>query len=119
MMLLVIACARGWVSINKRYYDPQQIAIVPMSFSYLGKGETGDLAPMKICAETWRAKLLEALPEIQLTLIIGQYAINWHLANKQENLTKTVGAWADCSCQLLPLLPQSPGNNIWLKKSLV
>jgi uracil-DNA glycosylase len=109
---------REWMGIDKQtFYDPQRIAILPMSFCFPGKGKTGDLAPLKICAETWRSKLLEAMPEIQLTLIIGQYAIDWHLPNKQKNLTETVRAWADYSDQLLPLPHPSPRNNIWLKKN--
>ncbi|MGK0374784.1 MAG: uracil-DNA glycosylase [Arenicella sp.] len=109
---------RDWMGIDKEtFYDAQQIAIVPMSFCYPGKGQSGDLAPLKICAETWRTKLLKAMPEIRLTLIMGQYAINWHLPNKQRNLTETVRAWADYSDQLLPLPHPSPRNNIWLSKN--
>ena len=109
---------RAWMGIDKdTFYNSQQIAILPMAFCYPGKGKSGDLPPPPICAETWRNKLLEAMPEIQLTLVIGQYAMAWHLKNREKNLTETVKNWADYGEQVMPLPHPSPRNNIWLKKN--
>ncbi|MBL4673196.1 MAG: uracil-DNA glycosylase family protein [Arenicella sp.] len=109
---------RNWMGVDKQaFYDPKQIAILPMGFCYPGKGKSGDLPPLKICAETWRAILLETMPEIQLTLLIGRYALDWHLPNNNKNLTETVKAWADHPDSLLALPHPSPRNNIWLKKN--
>ncbi len=109
---------RDWMGIDREtFYDSQQIGILPMGFCYPGKGKSGDLPPRPICAETWREKLLATMPEIQLTLVIGQYALAWHLENPERNLTETVKNWAAYGDQVIPLPHPSPRNNIWLKKN--
>ncbi|WP_028869870.1 uracil-DNA glycosylase family protein [Psychromonas arctica] len=109
---------RAWMGIDKdTFYNSRKIAILPMAFCYPGKGKSGDLPPPPICAETWRHKLLEAMPDIQLTLVIGQYALAWHLKNREKNLTETVRNWAVYGDQVMPLPHPSPRNNIWLKKN--
>ena len=83
-----------------------------------GTGKTGDLPPRKECAEKWRNQLLEIIPNIEITLAIGQYAIDWHLRkNKKKNLTETVKAWREYWPEYLPMPHPSPRNNIWLKKN--
>lgn len=109
---------RDWMGVDKgTFYNPEQIAILPMGFCYPGKGKSGDLPPLTICADTWRTALLQAMPEIRLTLVIGKYAIDWHLPNAQKNLTETVKAWQSYSQNILPLPHPSPRNNIWIKKN--
>ena len=109
---------REWMGIDKEtFYNSQKIAILPMAFCYPGKGKSGDLPPPPICAKTWRNQLLEAMPEIQLTLVIGQYALAWHLKNRGKNLTEIVRNWAAYGEHVMPLPHPSPRNNIWLKKN--
>lgn len=64
-------------------------------------------------------RLCEAhLQHVQLTLIIGQYALKWHCGgNARKNLTETVRAWRDYGPQLIPLPHPSPRNNRWLQKN--
>lgn len=109
---------REWMAISKDlFYDNTQVAILPMGFCYPGKGRSGDLPPMPICAETWRQKLIQSLPNIQLTLVIGQYAQAWHLPFCQKTLTDTVRNWAEYDESVIPLPHPSPRNNIWLKRN--
>ena len=109
---------RDWMGVDRdTFYNPASVAILPMGFCYPGKGKSGDLPPVSLCAETWRDKLLEAMPNIELTLVIGQYAQAWHLDHLEENLTQTVRAWKKYGPELLPLPHPSPRNNIWLKKN--
>lgn len=109
---------REWMGIERdTFYDEKRIAIIPMGFCYPGKGKSGDLPPQAICSKTWREELLLSLPNIRLTLAIGQYAQAWHLDQQKENLTETVKAWADYGEQTIPLPHPSPRNNIWLKKN--
>lgn len=118
---------RDWMGVNKAlFYNPQQVAILPMGFCYPGRGKSGDLPPLKICAKTWRQSLLGSLTNIQLILVIGQYAQAWHLGRNgtpemKKTLTETVKNWRDyyqaSEQQLLPLPHPSPRNNIWLKKN--
>ena len=110
---------REWMGIDKEaFYDDKKIALVPMGFCFPGTAKSGDLPPRPECADTWRVKLLEQLPNIKLTIIVGQYAQAWHLdkANK-ENLTETVIAWKSYWPKAIPLPHPSPRNNIWLKKN--
>jgi len=110
---------RSWMGIDKSvFYDANKIAILPMGFCYPGTGKSGDLPPRKECAEVWRNQLLAMMSNIELTLVIGQYAIGWHLPEvKKRSLTNTVKSWRDHWPHQLPLPHPSPRNNIWLKKN--
>ena len=110
---------RQWMGIDSNvFYDAESIAILPMGFCYPGKGQSGDLPPRPECAEHWRQQLLAIMPDIQLTLLIGQYAQNWHLGmHKEATLTATVKAWRDYWPNCLPLPHPSPRNNIWLSRN--
>ena len=100
------------------FYDPTKIAILPMGFCYPGTGTSGDLPPRPECAIEWRVKLLKLLPALELTLVIGQYALDWHLETTQKaTLTQTVQNWKQYWPAVLPLPHPSPRNNIWLKKN--
>jgi uracil-DNA glycosylase len=110
---------RAWMGIDRSsFYDPDFIAILPMGFCYPGPGRSGDLPPRPECAATWRARLLERLPSIKLTLVIGAYAQAWHLKpGTGAALTTAVGAWREHGVQVLPLPHPSPRNNGWLQRN--
>jgi len=110
---------RTWLGIDKAtFYDAKQIAILPMGFCYPGTGKSGDLPPRKECAVKWREPLLSLLENLELTLVIGQYALDWHLGKaRQKNLTETVKHWESYWPDQLPLPHPSPRNNIWLKRN--
>ena len=110
---------RQWMGIDREiFYDAARIAIIPMGFCYPGTGKSGDLPPRPECAKAWRQPLLAALPRIQLTLVIGQYAHAWHLGKRRKrNLTETVKSWKEYYPEIIPLPHPSPRNNIWLKKN--
>jgi len=109
---------REWMGIDRNiFYDEKRIAILPMGFCYPGRGKSGDLPPLKRCADTWRDQLMDVLGDIRLTLVIGQYAMKWHLDEPKKNLTETVRAWREYGDGVLPLPHPSPRNNIWLKKN--
>jgi uracil-DNA glycosylase len=108
---------RQWLGVGKEvFYDARVIAILPMGFCYPGMGSSGDLPPRRECAPQWRVRLLAAMPNIELTLVIGQFAQAWHLPElSASTLTDTVKAWREHWPSLLPLPHPSPRNNIWLK----
>ena len=110
---------REWLQIDREvFYDPDKLAILPMGFCYPGTGKSGDLPPRSECAPQWRRPLLDLLPNIELTLVVGQYAQAHHLPdNPHKNLTETVRAWRDFWPQALPLPHPSPRNNIWMRKN--
>jgi len=110
---------RDWIGVNRAiFYNAKKIAILPMGFCYPGTGKSGDLPPRPECALTWRAQLLSQLPHIKLTLVIGQYAQNYHLADSPyKTVTENVKAWKEFWPNRLPLPHPSPRNNIWLKRN--
>ena len=107
---------REWMGIDaETFYDTSRVAIVPMGFCYPGTGRSGDLPPRPECAETWRERLLAELPSIEFTLVIGSYAIRWHLPDAPKVLRETVRAWRDHAPARIPLPHPSPRNNRWLR----
>jgi uracil-DNA glycosylase len=109
---------RSWLGISREsFYDPRQVAIVPMGFCFPGTGKSGDLPPRPECATTWRQPVLSQLRHLQLTLVIGQYALAYHLAGQAESVTAAVQAWRDHWPHTIPLPHPSPRNNLWLKRN--
>jgi len=110
---------RAWMGIDEAvFYDAHRIAIIPMGYCYPGRGKSGDLPPRRECAELWLDKLLGYLPDIELTLLIGQYAQRHFLASRRKkSLTETVRSWQDYGPELLPLPHPSPRNRAWLKRN--
>ena len=111
---------RDWMGIDKAtFYDASRIAIVPMGFCFPGTGKGGDLPPRPECAPTWHPRLLPQLKQVQLTLVIGQYAQAGLLGVKRgTKLTDTVQAWREHLARgHLPLPHPSPRNRLWLARN--
>ena len=116
---------RDWLGMTvDEFYDRSKLAIVPMGFCFPGLDERGsDLPPRRECAPHWRARVFEAMPQIELIIVIGQYAQAWHLGDRRrKNLTETVRAWrqlfeAPVRPKVLPLPHPSWRNNAWLKRN--
>lgn len=109
---------REWMGISKEvFYDANKIAILPMGFCYPGTGKNGDLPPRPECEPTWRSQLLEQLPDLEVTLVIGQYAQAYHFDNTHSSLTERVKSWKTYWPAKVPLPHPSPRNNIWLSKN--
>jgi uracil-DNA glycosylase len=109
---------RHWLGMSREtFYDASQVAIVPMGFCYPGKGKSGDLPPRPECAATWHEQLLKLLPNIELTILIGQYAQVYHLKAAHETLTNNVMNWREFWPHILPLPHPSPRNIFWLRRN--
>lgn len=109
---------RAWLGISREvFYDAKQIAILPMGFCFPGTGKSGDHPPRPECAPAWRDALLTRLQDIQLTLVIGQYAQAYHLPGAGASLTDVVLAWRDHWPHTVPLPHPSPRNNLWLRRN--
>jgi len=108
---------RAWMGVTRDvFYEPKQIAILPMGFCFPGTGRSGDLPPRSECAPLWRQRLVDQMQQIELTLVIGDYAQRWHLPDAEsKNVTDTVAAWRTQWPAVLPMPHPSPRNNIWLK----
>ncbi|EKF43840.1 hypothetical protein NA8A_03470 [Nitratireductor indicus C115] len=116
---------RDWLQVDREvFYDPDHFAIAPMGFCFPGlDAKGGDLPPRRECAPAWRHTLLEHMPQIELVLVIGQYAQAWHLGtDRHARLTDTVHDWRrfferDARPRVLPLPHPSWRNTGWLKKN--
>lgn len=106
---------RYWLGVKEAtFYDPHIFALMPMGFCYPGKGKSGDLPPRSECAPLWHALLLQHMKEIELTVLIGQYAQQYYLGKRvNETLTATVQAFKKYLPDYFPLPHPSPRNNIW------
>ncbi|GAB3037412.1 uracil-DNA glycosylase family protein [Bowmanella dokdonensis] len=107
---------RDWLGLSReRFYDEQQIAIMPMGFCYPGRGKSGDLPPRKECAPIWHQRFIQTLPNLQLTLLIGQYSQAYYLGDKRS-LTERVRHFRDYLPAYFALPHPSPRNNLWLRR---
>lgn len=110
---------RDWLGVDDTcFYDADIFAITPMGFCFPGQDKKGgDLPPRKECAPLWQSKLDTAFPHIQLTLLVGSYAVKHSLGKKaQRNLTETVKQWEDYGPDVMPLPHPSWRNNGWIKR---
>ncbi len=108
---------RDWLGVSReQFYNPELFAIVPMGLCYPGKGLSGDLPPRPECASKWRVPLLDALQQVRLTLVIGQYAMAYHLPEERAGVTAAVQNWRKYGPALVPLPHPSPTNNRWFAR---
>ena len=109
---------RDWMQIDRDlFYDEQHIAIIPMGFCYPGKGKSGDLPPRPECAPQWHERLLDEMPALRLTVLIGQYAQKYYLETRQRSLADTVRDWKSCLPEYFPLPHPSPRNIRWFRNN--
>ena len=109
---------RDWCELSpEAFYDLERVAIVPMAFCFPGYDARGsDLPPPAICAATWRARVIEALPQVRLTLLVGGAAMRWHLGAR--DVTGTVADWRRYAARgIFPLPHPSWRNTGWLKRN--
>lgn len=111
---------RDWLGLDEpTFYDRSRVAIVPMAFCFPGYSKSGsDLPPPPICAKTWRRRILDELPDVRLTLLIGGYAQKWHLGDRAAGtVTATVENWKSHLPEAIPLPHPSWRNTAWIKKN--
>ncbi len=107
---------REWMNVTEdEFYHSGKIAVVPLDFYYLGKGKSGDLPPRKGFAEKWHQPILELMPNIQLTLLIGMYAQKYYLPNRKKTLTETVAHYSEYA-PYFPIVHPSPLNYGWMNR---
>ena len=65
------------------------------------------------------APLWQKMQQVQLTLLIGQYAQRYYLRERaQPTLTDTVRHYAEYLPEYIPLPHPSPRNDFWLRRNL-
>ncbi len=97
---------RQWLALDRAtFYDERRVAIVGMGFCYPGRDENGgDLPPRPECAPLWHRRVLAELARVELTLLVGSYAIDYYLGrDAKRTMTETVAAWRDYLPRFMPL----------------
>jgi uracil-DNA glycosylase len=110
---------RGWMGVDRAvFYDHPAIGSAAMAFCWPGTVGGADLPPPKRCAELWRARLLAALPRVELTLLAGGPAQAWALGDRaRAGVGETVRAWRAFLPDILVLPHPSWRNTGWLKRN--
>lgn len=111
---------RQWLGIDgETFYGRPEIGVAAMAFCFPGTNpKGGDFPPPPRCAQLWRPRLLEQLPNLELTLLVGSYAQDWALGERVgANMTQTVRRWRDYLPKYLPLPHPSWRNSGWLKRN--
>ncbi len=89
---------RGWLDMEPEvFYDESRVAILPMGLCYPGRNPRGgDNPPRPECAPAWHSKVLEFIPEVKVTLLVGGYAQKHYLGPAAaKTMTETVRVWRD------------------------
>lgn len=109
---------RGWLGLDREsFYDPGQVALVPMGLCYPGKGQGGDLPPRRECAPLWHRPLLARMPNIALTLLVGQYAQAAYLPRElRPNMTEAVRRHAEAPAGLFPAPHPAWRSRLWMAR---
>lgn len=109
---------RDWLGVDREtFYGHPAFGVAAMAFCFPGTNpKGGDYPPPKRCAALWRPQLLDQLPNIELTLLIGAYAQDWALGRRGP-MTETVRDWRSHLPEVLPLPHPSWRNTGWLKRN--
>ena len=105
-----------WMGIDRDTFYSEKIAILPMDFYYPGKEKTGDLPPRSFIAKEYHKDILDLMPDIKLTILIGSYSMKYYLGKgMKENLTETVRSYKEYLPKYFPIVHPSPLNFRWQK----
>ena len=105
-----------WMGIDRDTFYSEVIAILPMDFYYPGKGKSGDLPPRSFIAKEYHKDILDLMPDIKLTILIGSYSMKYYLGKgMKENLTETVRSYKEYLPKYFPIVHPSPLNFRWQK----
>lgn len=110
---------RDWLGVDRAtFYEDVRIGIFPMGLCFPGSNKGGDMPPREECAPEWRAQVLAKLKHLQLTVVIGRYAIDWHLPSlRGQSVTHAVDVGSKIAPDLVVLPHPSPRNNRWLRNN--
>ena len=108
----------SWMGIDRDTFYSDKIAILPMDFYYPGKGKTGALPPRKFIANEYHESILNELKNIELTILIGKYSMDYYLKGQmKKNLTETVRCFDEYLPRYFPIVHPSPLNFRWQAKN--
>jgi len=110
---------REWLGVDEEtFYESGLFGIVPMDYYFPGKAKRGDNPPRKEFASKWNPKVLDAMPELELKVIVGAYAQKFYFGkDMKRNLTETVRHYEEYLPEYLPIVHPSPLTIGWRKRN--
>ena len=110
---------REWTGLDREvFYDPERVALMPMGFCYPGRvAGAGDAPPRTECAPQWHERLRAQLPDVRLTLLVGQYAQAAYADEPWGSLTDRVRKNGNTSSDQISLPHPSWRSTSWLKRN--
>ena len=112
---------RDWLGVDREtFYGNPVFGVAAMAFCFPGTNpKGGDYPPPPRCATLWRRPLLDALPNVELTLLVGGHAQKWALGDRAKgSMTDTVRAWRTyLPLGYLPTPHPSWRNTAWLRRN--
>jgi len=108
---------RAWLGMDSdTFYDSSRVALLPVGLCYPGRlANGGDAPPRPECAPIWRARILAAMPEIRLTLLVGTHA--QHLVLGPGSMTDRVRNFRATLPRYFPLPHPSWRTGGWERRS--
>lgn len=110
---------REWMGVTEEtFYDSGLFGIVPMDYFFPGKAKHGDNPPRKEFADKWNSRILATMPDLELIILVGNYAMKYYLGNEMKrNLTETVRNYEEYLPTYFPLVHPSPLNIGWRRRN--
>lgn len=108
---------RDWLGLERdRFYDPTQLAILPMGLCYPGRlPRGGDCPPRPECAPLWHPRILPRFTNLRLRLLVGSYAVRFVLGGRMP-LAERVARHAETLPAHFPLPHPSWRTLVWAKR---
>jgi uracil-DNA glycosylase len=110
---------RAWLALDREtFYDEARVAILGVAFCYPGRdAKGGDLPPRPECAPRWHTPLRALFPAIELTLLVGSYAIDYYLPGpRTRSMTEAIMRWRDFLPEFFVLPHPSWRSTLWLRE---
>ena len=110
---------REWMGVSEEvFYESGLFGIVPMDYFFPDKANHGDNPPRKSFADKWNDRILATMPDLELIIIVGNYAMKYYLGKEMErNLTETVRNYKQYLPAYFPLVHPSPLNIGWRRRN--
>jgi len=111
---------RAWLGLEcDVFYDPRRVALIGVGLCYPGRlPQGGDAPPRPECAPLWHPPLRAALPELNLTLLVGSYAQAYYLGRRRKaSVAETVRAYRDYLPEFIPTPHPSWRTRAWLARN--
>jgi uracil-DNA glycosylase len=111
---------RSWMGIDRDiFYDESRLAVMGVGFCYPGRAPNGgDLPPRPECAPLWHHRLRPHFAAVELTLLVGSYAIRHYLPHtRRAPLGAVMNRWPEFLPEFFVLPHPSWRSALWEREN--